>query len=460
MRKDVEIVNTASNVAVVTLWTKKEVVVERLEKLGVLGKVYAVGTLYTKYGVNYLLHTLSTTPQVDVLVVFGADLMGSGEALVKLFKGEVDEGLKLLWSLEELKPLLSSVRVVDLREAFKRGDWGALARAIEENYRPGARRPAAPLRMEEVELESWPLQVAGLYVQETSLFRAWVKLVDAVMTWGFVKGSEYGERQRQLLGAVVVLDASQPLDERVYRYFPREDFERQAKSILEGEEGAVYSYGDRLRRHREAGDQVRRIVERLASSPDTRRAIALTWDFATDTNSQDPPCLVAVQGDLSGDTYNQVAFFRSHDAYAAWPLNAYGLLALMRRVAGELSERTGRAVKPGWLVVYSSSLHVYEHDWGRALRLVQENAAEARGAFVPDNKGNFLVRVEGGRIVAELRTPDGRLYRRYEGGSASEVLRQVGLDALMPGHAAYLSRELYRAEKALREGGEYVQDAV
>ncbi|MEM1690001.1 MAG: hypothetical protein QXF05_00335, partial [Thermofilaceae archaeon] len=57
--KDVAFFNEESNVAVVTLWTKKEVVVGRLAEAGLLGRVHAVGTLYTVYGINYLLHTLA-----------------------------------------------------------------------------------------------------------------------------------------------------------------------------------------------------------------------------------------------------------------------------------------------------------------------------------------------------------------------------------------------------------------
>jgi len=97
--KDIEILNPASNIAIATLWTKKGVVVERLRELGLADKVNIVGTLYTKYGINYLFHTLSQNPRIDVLILFGADIMGSGEALAKLFRGEVDTGLNLLWSL-------------------------------------------------------------------------------------------------------------------------------------------------------------------------------------------------------------------------------------------------------------------------------------------------------------------------------------------------------------------------
>lgn len=460
--KDVLVLNPESNVAVVTLWTRKEVVAGKLREMGVADLVHAVGTLYTSYGVNYLLHTLAWEPRIDTLVVFGAELSDSGEALVRLFRGEAPPGLRLMWSLEELRPLLQRVRVVDLREAYRRGDWGALRHAVIESYRPGPARPVVELELREVEARTWPLQASGLYIVEEDLLRAWVKVVDAVMRWGFTKPSEYGERQKQLLGALVVLRAEEALRSagRLAAYFPEQELERHARLVLEPSAEAAYTYGSRLRAHREAGDQLSRLVERLSSSPATRRAVALTWDFQADWGSPDPPCLLLVQGDLSGGAYSQLAYFRSHDAFAAWPLNAYGLLRLMDAVRRKLSARLGEEVRLGNLVVFSASLHVYEHDWVRAQELLSRELYGSLRAFVRDDKGDFLVRVEGGRIVLEHRAPDGSLAGVVEGRTAGEVLSRLNLNALMPSHAAYLARELARAEQALKHGQPYVQDAV
>jgi len=458
---DVLVLNPESNVAVATLWTKKEIIVGKLRELGVDSKVNVVGTLYTRYGVNYLLHTLSQHPEIDTVIVFGADLSGSGEALVELFRGGSPEGLRLMWPLEELKPLLDAVRVLDLREAFRRGDYQALADAVNKSFSLGVRRQRLSLELKEVRASSWPVQVAGLSFVEEDVVRAWAKLLDAVMTWGFLKESEYGEKQKQVLGAQVVLYAEKALasSHRLSEFFPRDELDRHVESLLRGLEGASYSYGERLRRHREAGDQLERLVSRLASSPSTRRAVALTWDFQVDPSSSDPPCLLVVQGDLSGGRYNQLAYFRSHDAYAGWPVNVYGLLRLMEHVSLQLSEKSGRSVRPGFLVVFSASLHVYEHDFARAREVVDRHRREF-AAFVEDPKGNFLVRVEGSRIVLELRDQEGVLVQSLTGSSARELLSQLNLDALMPRHASYLTRELVRAEEALRSGREYIQDAV
>ena len=458
---DVAVLDGRSNIAVVTLWTKKEAIVEKLKSTGLDTKVNMVGTLYTVYGINYLLHTLSRHPEINVLVIFGADLSGSGKALVELFNGRAPEGLRLMWSLEEIKPILENVKVFDLREEFVRGDYESLIRVVEQNYAPGIYREALNIEIREVQASSWPVQVAGLHLVENNVVRAWAKLLDAVMTWGYLKDSEYGEKQKQLLGTEVVLYAEEALRNvhNMEKYFTREELERHVESLIRGVKGAIYSYGDRLRRHPLAGDQLEFMVSRLAASPNTRRAVVLTWDFKQDPASKDPPCLLVVQGDLSRGKYSQLAYFRSHDAYAGWPVNVYGLLRLMELIARQLSERTGSAIRPGFLVVYSASLHVYEHDWLRA-RDVIEKEKRSFTAFVPDPKGNFIIRLSEGEITLEHRDEEGALVASFKGSTAKELLDQINLDALMPRHAAYLVRELIRAEKALRDKTDYVQDAV
>ncbi len=465
VKKDIVRLDPRSNVAVATLWTLKEKVLEGLGDAA--GKVNIVGTLYSRHGINYLLQTLGEHPEIDTLIVFGADLSGSGDALVRLFSEKVVDGFELLWDLGEVKPILERVRVVDLRDEYRRGDWEALRRAVVEHYSP-RRGGGTPVRLElreEPGVDSWPVQLAGHVVYETSLFRAWVKLLGTVMRLGFVKGSEYGERQKQFLNlmAVVRMPGSPMLEEEFGRYLPLREFEEHARSLLTGEKpGDVsYTYGERLNAHPLGGDQVSRMVEALASRPSTRRAVAVTWLHGVDEASDNPPCLLLVQGDLSGGRYNHTVYFRSHDVYRGWPRNAYGQMVLAHRIVEGLRRR-GVEAEPGFLTVISSSAHVYEHDWLQAERVLREEERRVHAAFVPDPRGNFLVSVEDGAVVVEHRDTRGRLVSRWSGGDVRVLLARMGLDSLlsMPSHAAYLGREVARAWLLARLGREYVQDRV
>ncbi|MCD6095350.1 MAG: thymidylate synthase, partial [Thermoprotei archaeon] len=136
MRLNIKILNPKSNIAICTLWGKKEVI------LNMLGndkdKVSIIGTLYTTYGINYLIRTLAKYNRIDTLIVFGPDLSKSGEALVRLFsEKEIPKGLKLVWKLEQIRDILDSVRIIDLRSVFGRnGCKDVLREVVRRNFKP------------------------------------------------------------------------------------------------------------------------------------------------------------------------------------------------------------------------------------------------------------------------------------------------------------------------------------
>lgn len=454
--KDVIYLSEESNIAVVTLWTKKEVVTEKLASLGLLEKVHAVGTLYTVYGINYLIQTLAERPQISVLIVFGSDLSGSGEALVKLLRDKkVPPELELMWPCDEVEPIVMEVQVVDLRWAFERGEWVKLAEAISKHYQPGfPKRKSRRLPLRERGAGGWPFPISGLLIQEDSLFRAWLKAVYAVMVLGSVKESEYGERQKQLLNVVVTLGFyGRPavLEPRLTEYFSREEFERHYRLLQEPvkPEGVAYTYGERLRSHPEAGDQLEELVAKLKASPHTRRALAVLWHHGRDRSSADPPCIVLVQGDVTDGFYNHTAYLRSNDMYAAWPLNAYA----QARLAEWIAHRLGLTV--GAVTLISCSAHVYEHDWERAWKLIHDNFG-ALSDFSPDPRGNVLIFVNSRELEVEHRTPKGQLVSRLRVESYSR-LKPLSI-LLAPDHAFYLGWEARRAYERAARGEPYRQD--
>jgi tetrahydromethanopterin S-methyltransferase subunit A len=84
------------------------------------------------------------------------------------------------------------------------------------------------------------------------------------------------------------------------------------------------------------------------------------------------------------------------------------------------------------------------------------------GRFTPDPAGLFLLGLgpSGRTIHAEHYTHEGVLDRRLVGESARALADAVLREGLMndAGHAAYLGRELQKAEVALRLGLPYEQD--
>ena len=63
MKKDVLLLENQGRIALCTLWTKKEDVLKRIPE-EIKKKIRIAGTLYTSYGINFLLETLDAVTEV------------------------------------------------------------------------------------------------------------------------------------------------------------------------------------------------------------------------------------------------------------------------------------------------------------------------------------------------------------------------------------------------------------
>lgn len=123
-----------------------------------------------------------------------------------------------------------------------------------------------------------------------------------------------------------------------------------------------------LVRHR---DQIQFIIDKLSSSPISRRAQATTWMPATDPDTDDPPCLQRIWCRLLRDTVNDRlvlnmnTHWRSRDLWKAWFMNAYVMTELMQFIALEISKVRGEPVAIGRYMDVSDSLHIYGQDLAR-----------------------------------------------------------------------------------------------
>jgi Tetrahydromethanopterin S-methyltransferase, subunit A/Domain of unknown function (DUF4346) len=89
------------------------------------------------------------------------------------------------------------------------------------------------------------------------------------------------------------------------------------------------------------------------------------------------------------------------------------------------------------------------------------SAVGGRGGFHPDPRGNFLIAVGDGQIIAaHATTTGGPTGQRFAGRTAAAVYGAILAAGLVSqlDHAAYLGAELARAELALHLGVPYRQD--
>jgi len=103
------------------------------------------------------------------------------------------------------------------------------------------------------------------------------------------------------------------------------------------------------------------IIDRIVKSPNTRRAIAITWSPNHDIEQNEPPCLQSVYCRVRPHTsyIDLTALFRSNDMLSAWGQNAYGLAYLQKYIVDEINKRSSITYSVGTLETISLSAHIY-----------------------------------------------------------------------------------------------------
>lgn len=115
-------------------------------------------------------------------------------------------------------------------------------------------------------------------------------------------------------------------------------------------------------------DQMEMLAKKLAATPHTRRAQAITWKVWEDNDCYDPACLQSVwcrlmRGDEAWRLNTNVRF-RSNDAYKAALMNIFALVQLQRRIAARIGQLSGRAIELGCYCHLADSYHIYGSNMG------------------------------------------------------------------------------------------------
>ena len=109
--------------------------------------------------------------------------------------------------------------------------------------------------------------------------------------------------------------------------------------------------------HQRYADQVSFVVDELRRSPSSRRAVMLVRDKAADMYSEDPACLQHIQYFIREGKLHCIVLFRSNDACKAAFMNAFALIFLQKRIAGQLG------IPVGTYTHRANSYHCYEKDF-------------------------------------------------------------------------------------------------
>lgn len=489
-----------SNVGICTLWSKQEKVRNHLD-----GSLYSImGNLYSVDGINYLLRNVLANPRIRYVVLCGIDVTGSGQTLIRLFDKGIDERHRVKGTEAAIDDNLDAaaidlvrkgVKLIDMRGPIKGEDLRGVIEKLDRDLPAFHDRPLYFPELKP-DVEVYPDYDNARVIRAGHVVEAWVKIIDAVMTFGRMEKTQYSLNQKEILNLVTVITKENPDNimhrewlpfdkehlkgsgdnttmkdgawvqyrlllrdpEYGYDYGKKYGYYDQLASTLELPD-ISYTYGDRLFHHYNI-DQISEVINKLINTSYSRRAVAVLWDPEQDASSENPPCLNLLQATIRGEKLHFTAYFRSHDVYRAWPENAFGLRRIQQFIANRIWGEKGAKSRLGDLVIFSQSAHIYEDCWSKATQIIKDRLREFKRAkyFQRDARGSFVIRLEGGLIRVFHYSPQGNLLNTFEGKNAEELLKSVEPYVSLTGHALYLGREMARAEAALKLNLEYRQD--
>jgi thymidylate synthase len=133
-------------------------------------------------------------------------------------------------------------------------------------------------------------------------------------------------------------------------------------------------------------DQIETLCLKLAKTPYTRRAQAVTWKVWEDNDCYDPACMQSIWCRITEEDgqpfLSMNVRFRSNDAYKAAFMNIFALVQLQLKMANRVSELSGRTVKVGRYCHLADSYHLYgsyfQEFESRFLTALEKRAFEQR----------------------------------------------------------------------------------
>lgn len=210
-------------------------------------------------------------------------------------------------------------------------------------------------------------------------------------------------------------------------------------------------------------NQLEYAIQRIKDLPvDLDKEINL-WDVRKNVNmTSGRPCLNKLSISVRNGKLDLHAFFRSHDIGKAWFYNYYGIRTLQKYIAKETN------YKCGYIIIESESAHIYERDFIRIEKFVNDlfTNKTPRMFFDPDTdsdkRGSILIKVVGDEIIIILQNAmTGEVLLELRGKSCRELIFTLRHHDLISStdHALFIGSELAKAEICLKNKIPYKYDS-
>jgi len=244
-----------------------------------------------------------------------------------------------------------------------------------------------------------------LYAKGKSLAEAWENSLVELYNNGTRFKTEYDKDGDPLsIDSTMIVVVEEPLSEpRIHRCFPGglDALEEYRQEVLDGIKDTwirdrnnpkdtrwEYTYHERLFKYKffnqsgkeQSINQIDYVIQKLAETPFTRRAQAITWKVWEDIDISDPACMQSLWFRILPDDKNNWYLnlnvrFRSNDAYDAAFMNMFALTALQEKVAIQLAKKSKKNILLGRYCHIADSYHIY-------------------GSRIDDFQGRFLKSLE------------------------------------------------------------------
>ena len=254
-----------------------------------------------------------------------------------------------------------------------------------------------------------------LHVEADGIARAWELSLIALNEKGCNLKTEYDKPEDPpSKDATMIITIADPLSEpMIHKDFPGGPLELQeyVMEVCEGIKDHLvrnpddpkdtrweYTYHQRLFAYTVPTlapfDQIETICRKLAKTPHTRRAQAITWKVWEDNDCYDPACMQSVWCRILEEEGRPVLSmnvrFRSNDAYKAAFMNIFALVQLQKRIADRIAELGGRPIRVGRYCHVADSYHIYGSYFkefeGRFLGALDKRTFEQRSMRYEDLK--------------------------------------------------------------------------
>lgn len=483
-------------VGVAIMWTERQVVADMLKD----ENYCAIGNLYSSAGISAMIRNIYANPHVRKIVLWGADLSRSGQALIALMANGVDENFFIIGDeksgqiekeigKDAIDLFRKSVEVVNLR-----GKSPDELRRTVAHLSDGKPVPfTAPKKFPTSRPKpfTYPSEQIGIRIHGETAAATWLKIMHNIMRYGRNKTTRYTQENelKELLNVMAVVYNEDPEKPYLPHYFPftEKDLLSYYPQVLSAKQipGIAYTYGQRLRNH-DGVDQIQNIIDLIKTRPFSKKMVAFTAKIKEDwsvVNKGDTPCLTQILCSIQDGKLFMTTHFRSQDMVHGWPRNVFSLRKLQKLICDE------SGVPLGSFVMITHSAHIYSDDYELVGKILKDNYDKelgytSRQMFEDDPRGNITIEIEEvgkkpvGRptkyaekptdkdyeIVVKLYAPNGGLLlKEWRGRTAMELyieMVNIGEYLVLPSHLIYIGSELQRAEFYIKLGKalEYNQD--